>query len=409
MLTAVEVKNFKKSEKIQCFTDEKGLYLEVRPNGSKYWRLKYRFAGKENRLSLGVYPDVSLAKARESRDIARKQLKNGIDPSQQRKIDKINRSVQAANTFEAVALVWYSTKKPEWSESHAQTTLERLRRDLLPWLGSRPLNELSPPEILATLDRINKRGTTETARRCRGYVSQIFDFAISTGRSTNNPAKSLSAALPKTIGGHHPAIVDPVRFGAMLRDIETYAGNPITRAALQIHALTFQRPNEVSGMAWTEIDLPSAMWVIPATRMKSTKQRKATGQPHRVPLSRQAIAVLIDLQPLTGSGKLVFPSERGQGRCISENTARMALRGLGYSDHTPHGFRASVRTMAREQLHIDREVIERQLSHGSSEALGGAYDRTQYLSERITLMQSWADYLDKLRTGISNVINIRAA
>jgi len=374
MLTVLQIKAIKPTEKIQCFSDERGLYLEVRPNGSKYWRLKYRFAGKENRLSLGVYTEkaggVSLAEARDRRDAARALLKAGTDPSQQRKIDKIKKGTEAANTFEAMAMIWHTTKKPQWSESHTHTTIERIKRDLLPWLGSRPLNEISPPEILATLERISKRGTTETAHRCHGYISQIYDFAISTGRSTTNPAKALNAALPKTIGGHHPAIVDPGRFGAMLRDMDAYAGSPITRAAMQIHALTFQRPNEVSGMAWGEIDLPGAMWAIPAARMKSTKQQKANGQPHRVPLSKQAVALLSDLQPLTGAGHFVFPSERGQGQ-ISENTVRQALRSMGYTDHSPHGFRASVRTMAREYLRIDREVIERQLAHGSSEALGG--------------------------------------
>jgi integrase len=403
-LTNAELEKIKKSGVPGKYFDGNGLYVELTKSGAAYWRLKYRFAGKENRLSMGVFPAIGLKAAREARESARKLLANGIDPSQARKIEKITKHVTSANTFEAIALEWHQTKSSGWSISHADTTIERLKRDLLPWLGSRPLSDLKPPEILVTLRRIENRGTIETARRCRGYVSQIFNFAIATGRADTNPAIALGAALQTTIGGVHPAIVEPVRFGAMLRNIDTYAGSYVTRAAMQIHALTCQRPNEVSGMAWTEIDLAAAWWIIPATRMKGTKKRKARNNPHYVPLSTQAIAVLKDLQPLTGRGTLVFPGER-KGRCISENTARMGIRSMGYTDHTPHGFRASIRTMAREHLRYDKEVIERFLSHGSDEELGGAYDRTQYFADRIRLVQDWADYLDKLRIG-ANIIQL---
>ncbi len=396
MLTVTEVNGVKPSDKIQFITDSGGLYLEVRPNGAKYWRVKYRFSGKENRLSLGVYPKVTLAQARKKRNELKDQLATGTDPSQSRKLAKLTKHQAATTTFEALALEWYGTKKSGWSDSHALTTIERLNRDVLPWLGQRPLGELTPPEILAVLKRIESRGTVETARRCRGYVSQIFDYCIATGRAVNNPAKALGAAIKRTVGGHHPAIVEPGRFGQMLRDIQTYAGNPITRAALQIHALTFQRPNEVSGMEWSEIDLEAGLWTIPAARMKATLQRKAAAADHLVPLSLQAVSVLKDLQPLTGECGLVFPGER-KGRAISENTARMALRSMGYADHTPHGFRASARTLIHENLGFHKEMIERQLSHGSDEALGGAYDRTQFYEQRKKMMQAWADYLDQLR------------
>jgi integrase len=407
-LTDSTCRQAKPGEKAKKLADGQGLYLEITPTGAKYFRLKYRFAGKENRLSMGVFPTVTLKAARELAADARKMLSAGTDPSQARKAEKITRHIASANTFEAIALEWHGVKKSGWSTSHADTTIERLKRDLMPWLGHRPLGELTPPEVLATLKRIEGRGTIETARRCRGYVSQIFDFAIATGRADTNPAKSLNAALKTAVGGKHPAIVEPKRFGQMLRDIYTYSGSNITRAALQIHALTFQRPNEIREMQWDEIDLDAAMWRVHATRMKGTVQRKAVANDHFVPLSKQAVAVLKDLQPLTGHRALVFPSERGQGRCISENTCRMALRSMGYTDHTPHGFRASARTMLREQLHWNKEVIERQLAHGSDEELGGSYDRTEFHAERLLMMPAWADYLDKLRTG-ADVIQFKAA
>jgi integrase len=397
VLTDVQIKAIKPEKKIRCVTDEKGLYLEVRPNGALYWRLKYRHAGRENRLSMGVYPDTTLKAARTARDEARKLLSEGINPSQARKEKKFSVQVSSGNTFEHLALEWHAAKRSGWSTSHTDTCLARMKRDLFPWLGARPLTELKPPEILLVLKKVEGRGSIESAHRCKGIVSQVFDYCIATGRADTNPAQALGAALKSKVGGHHPAIVEPGRFGQMLRDIDGYAGSAITKAALEIHALTFQRPNEVSGMVWEELDLDEAMWVIPAQRMKRTVKAKSSGVPHYVPLSRQAVEVLREMQPLTGRGTAVFPSERGQGRSISENTARMALRGMGYSDHTPHGFRASARTLAREELRIEREVIERQLAHGSDEELGGAYDRAKFLADRFSLMQTWADYLDRLK------------
>jgi integrase len=402
MLTDAEIKQKKPTERIQFLTDEKGLYLEIRPNGARYWRLKYRHAGRENRLSMGVYPETTLKAARSARDAARKQLQEGIDPSQVRKAAKLTKQVAAGNTFEHLALEWHAARKSGWSASHAETCLARMKRDLFPWLGSRPLTEIKPPEMLVVLKKIEDRGTVETAHRCKGILSQVFDYAIATGRTDSNPASALGAALKSKVGGFHPAIVDPARLGQLMRDISGYTGSPITRAALQIHALTFQRPNEVSGMVWAELDLDGALWTIPAQRMKRTVKDKASGVPHFVPLSRQAVTVLRDLHPLTGFKSTVFPSERGDGRCISENTARMALRSMGYTDHTPHGFRATARTLARQELRVDREAIERQLAHKSDEQLGDSYDRAAFLADRIKLMQAWADYLDQLRVGNGN-------
>ncbi len=408
-LTDAQIKQLKPEKDTGKHFDGEGMYLEVTAAGGKYWRLKYRFGGKENRISFGVYPTVTLAEARRKRTAAKEMIRRGIDPSQSRKIEKLTIATSAENTFESLALDWHKTKAPGWAASHAQKTLERMTKNVFPWIGQRPLSELKPPELLACLKRIESRGAIETTRRVQQIMSAVFSFAIATGRAENNPARDIGAAITtKVTGGNHPAILEPVRFGAMLRDIETYTGSYITKAALQIHALTCQRPNEVSGMRWDEIDLDQALWTIPAARMKGTVGKKQSGAPHLVPLARQAIAVLKDLQPLTGDCGLVFPSERGQGRTISENTARQALRTMGYTDHTPHGFRATLRTMAEELLHFKREVVERYIAHGSREALGSAYDRTQFMQERLRLVQAWADYMDVLRTG-GNVVQLSKA
>lgn len=407
-LTDALIKQLKPPKDTGKHFDGHGLYLELAATGRKYWRLKYRFAGKENRLALGVYPEVTLKAARDQREAARKLLAAGTDPSQQRKLDKIALSIAASDTFEGMAREWLKVKSSGWSPIHTRTTLERMELNLFPWIGKRTLTEITIPELLVTLRRVESRGAVETAHRLQSILSQVFRFAIATGRAASNPAADLSAGLKTITKGNHPAIVEPVRFAALLRDAHAYGGSAITRAALQIHALTCQRPGEVAGMAWSEVDLDAALWLIPGERMKRTLKGKANGQPHAVPLSKQAVSVLKGLQPLTGSGPLVFPSERGQGRRISENTVRLALRSMGYTDHVPHGFRASIRTMAREYLHADNEVIERLLAHGSTENLGGAYDRTQFLKQRVELVQQWADWLDVLRTG-GNVVQLKVA
>lgn len=388
-------------------TDGGGMYLLVTSAG-KYWRMNYRFDGKRKTLALGTYPEVSLAKARAKREKAREQLADDIDPSAVKRIEKAARLTAAENTFKAIALEWYGSKASSWSTTHAETTIERMEKNIFPWLGARQLTDIEAPEVLATLRRIEARGAIDTTHRIKSIMSTVFRYAIATGRAIRNPAADVGVALKTTVKGHHPAIVEPKRFAQMMRDIYAYSGSNITRAAVQIHALTFQRPNEIRDMEWVEIDLDLGVWTVPASRMKGNLERKANGDAHTVPLSTQAIAILKDLHPLTGHHTKVFPSERGQGRSISENTARQALRSMGYLDHVPHGFRASARTLIREELHYDKEVIERQLSHGSDESLGGAYDRTQFLAERGKMMQRWADYLDKLRIG-AEIIEFKAA
>lgn len=381
------------------------MYLHVTETG-KYWRMNYRFDGKQKTLALGVYDAVSLANARVARDKAKKLIASGADPSTAKRVKKVADKALSVNTFRALATEWHNTKKSGWSISHAETTMERMEMNLFPWLGNRVITEIEAPEVLSTLRRIEARGAIDTTHRVKSIMNNVFRFAIATGRSVRNPATDVGVALKTTVKGHHAAIVEPKRFAQMMRDIHAYTGSNITRAAVQIHALTFQRPNEIQGMKWSEIDLDQRVWTVPPARMKGILERKAYGDPHTVPLSNQAIAILRDLHPLTGHGANVFPSERGQGRSISENTARQALRSMGYTDHVPHGFRASARTLIREALHWEKDVIERQLSHGSDEALGGAYDRTQFLAQRATMMQQWADYLDKLRTG-ADVIQLK--
>ena len=388
-------------------TDGGGMYLLVTGAG-KYWRMNYRFADKRKTLALGTYPEVSLAKARAKREKAREQLAEGVDPSAVKRIEKAAKLTTSENTFKAIALEWYGTKVSGWSITHADTTMERMKKNIFPWMGARPLTDIEAPEVLATLRRIEARGAIDTTHRIKSIMSTVFRYAIATGREIRNPAADVGVALKTAVKGHHPAITEPKRFAQMMRDIYAYSGSNITRATVQIHALTFQRPNEIRDMKWTEVDLETGKWIVPAARMKGSLERKANGNAHTVHLSVQVISILKDLHPLTGHGLKVFPNERGQGRSISENTARQALRSMGYFDHVPHGFRASARTLIREALRYDSEVIERQLSHGSDEELGGAYDRTQFLVERVKMMQDWADYVDSIRMG-GEVIQLKQA
>ena len=388
-------------------TDGGGMYLLVKAAG-KYWRMDYKFAGKRKTLAFGVYPAVPLARARQRREKARELLADGIDPNIAKTEERLAKAAAAVNTFEMIAREWHETKASGWSITHSDTTMERMEKNIFPWLGARPLTDIEAPEVLATLRRIEARGAINTTHRIKSIMSTVFRYAIASGRAVRNPAADVGVALKTTVKGHHPAVTEPKRFAQMMRDIYAYSGSNITRAAVQIHALTFQRPNEVRDMEWAEVDLDAGVWIVPAARMKGVLERKAHGDAHTVPLSTQAVAVLKDLYPLTGHGVKVFPGERGEGRSISENTARQALRSMGYLDHVPHGFRAAARTLIREALRYDTEVIERQLSHGSDEALGSAYDRTQFLAERAKMMQTWGDYLDKIRIG-ADVIPLRGA
>lgn len=392
------------------FTDGGGLYLEVAPNGSKRWFWKYLFDGKEKRLALGSYPDVPLKVAREAQADARKLQRNGVDPAQKRQLDKLARKVSSDNRFEAVAREYHAIKAPGWSETYAARWLERLEKDVFPWLGTLALPEVTAPLLLRTLRRVESRGVRELAHSLREGCGQVFRYGVATGRAERNPAADLRDALKPVDTKHMAAVLDPDGAGKLMRSIATYEGQPTTRTALHLAALLFQRPGNVRQMEWAELDLDGALWTIPAAKMKRTKKGKVNGRPHLVPLAPQAVAMLRDLKPLTGHGQYVFPSLLTGERSMSENTLRSALRRMGYTNDemTPHGFRAMARTIMVEKLGVQADVIEAQLAHGKGGPLGMAYDRAEFMAQRRTMMLAWADYLDALRQG-AKVLPFKAA
>ena len=409
MLTEIKIRTFKPSEKAVRLSDERGLYLEVTPNGGRWWRLRYRFGGKEKLISLGTYPDTGLKAARERRDAARKLLETGVDPSEARRAEKASNSQGATNSLEAVAREWHATiHVAQVSAGHAARTLIRLEQDVFPWLGRLPVGEITAPQLLQTTRRVEARGAIETAHRVLQACGQVFRYAIATGRAERDPTPDLRGALKPVLVQHMAAITDPQRVGELLRAIEGYKGMPITRAALQLAPLVFVRPGELRKAEWSEFDLDGAVWRIPAARMKRTKQEKLSGAAHIVPLSRQALATVRELHPLTGHGRFVFPSPRTGERPMSDNGVLSALRRMGFpsDEMTGHGFRAMARTLLAERLNVDEAVIEAQLAHAVKDALGRAYNRTEFLEQRRKMLQTWADYLDKLREG-AEVIPIK--
>ena len=409
MLTDTKIRTAKPGDKPVRLYDERGLYLEVTPNRGRWWRLKYRHEGKEKLLSMGTYPDTSLKAAREKRDQARALLAAGVDPSEARRSEKAAKTQLATNSFEAVAREWHATiHVPQVSTGHAARTLIRLEQDVFPRLGRVPVGEIKAPQLLEAMLRIEARGAIETAHRALQACGQVFRYAIATGRAERDPTPDLRGALKPVLVRHMPAITDPQRVGELLRAIESYKGMPITRAALQLAPLVFVRPGELRKAEWVEFDLERAQWRIPAARMKRIKQEKLSGAPHVVPLSRQALAVVRDLHPLTGQGRYVFPSPRTGERPMSDNAVLSALRRMGFpsDEMTGHGFRAMARTLLAERLAMDEAVIEAQLAHAVKDALGRAYNRTEFLEQRLKMLQTWADYLDRLREG-AEVIPIK--
>lgn len=392
------------------FTDDRGLYLEVAPTGSKRWFWKYLFAGKEKRLALGGYPAVSLKEARTARDDARKVLQSGTDPAHRRQLDKLERQTQRGTTFEAVARELHKTKESSLSAQYSARWLERMEKDLFPWIGSLPLADITAPLLLKTLRRIEERGASETAHTLRQTAGQVFRFGIATGRCERNPAPDLHGALKPINVKHMAAVLEPVQAGALMRSIATYESQPSTRAALRLAALLFQRPGNIRSMEWAEINMDAALWTIPAAKMKRTVHGKLNGRPHFVPLAPQAVEILKELQPLTGHGRYVFPSLITGERPMSENTLRTALRRMGYAneDMTPHGFRAMARTIMVEKLNVSSEVIEAQLAHGKTGPLGSAYDRAEFMEQRRKMMNTWANYLDELKVG-AKILPFKAA
>ncbi len=376
------------------------MYLEISPAGGKLWRFKYRIAGKEKRLSLGIYPDVGLTDARSRRDEARKLLAAGVDPSTRRKAEKQAGAERSANSFEVVAREWFARNRHRWSEGSIARTERLLEKDLFPWIGRLPVAEVTAPDLLTTLRRIESRGALETAHRTRSLTGQVFRYAIATGRAERDPSADLRGALSPAVKQHFASIIEPAKVGELLRAIYGYSGQASTAAALKLAPLTFVRPGNLRAAEWAEFDLDAAEWRLPAEKMKS-------GRPHVVPLAKQAVEILRELQPLTGRGKYLFPGQRTVQRPMSENTVNGALRRLGYGtdDMTGHGFRHMASTLLHEQ-NFPHDAIERQLAHGERDEVSATYNWAQYLPERRKMMQAWADYLDQLRTG-SNVVAIR--
>ena len=392
-------------------SDGEGLYLEVAPNGSKRWFWKFYPDGKESRLALGSYPDVTLKAARGARDAARMARQAGVNPVQARKAKKIASSTSSANTFEAVAREFHKLKADTWSPSHEAKWLRSSENHLFPHLGTLPLDSINAPTLLAVLKKAEAKGILSTAQDLMSMAGQVFRYGVQTGRCERNPAADLRGALKPHVAENFAAIVDTVKAGELLRAIDSYTGQPTTRAALLLSALIFQRPGNIRAMEWAWINLDAALLTIPAAAMKRTAHGKLNGRPHLVPLSTQALALLKALKPLTGHGVYVFPSNRTGERPMSDGTLNAALRRLDFSgdEHVAHGFRAMARTMMAEIIHgIDPDVVEAQLAHGKSGPLGSAYDRAEYMQQRQQMMQTWADYLDQLRAG-AKVLPFKAA
>jgi integrase len=397
-LTDTKIRNAKPGKKPQRLFDERGLYLEVSPAGGKWWRLKYRYEGREKRVSLGVYPDVSLRDARDRRDASRKLLADGIDPSENRKATKSASADRASNSFEVVTREWFVKFSSEWAPSHRDRIVRLFERDIFPWIGGRPISEVTAPELLTALRRIEARGALDTAHRARGICGQVLRYAVATGRCERDPSGDLRGALPPVKGKHFAATTEPSKLAGILRAMDGYEGELTVRCALRLAPMVFVRPGELRMAEWKDIDLDAAEWRYTVTK---------TNVPHIVPLCRQAVKILRDLQPLNGNGRFVFPGARTSKRPMSDNAILAAMRrmGIGKEEMSGHGFRAVARTILDEVLGIRPDFIEHQLAHAVRDPLGRAYNRTAHLPERRKMMQKWADYLDKLKAG-SAVISI---
>lgn len=393
-LTDIEVRTAKPGPKPYKLSDGGWLFLLVNPTGSKLWRIAYRIDGKEKLLSLGAYPAVSLKEARAKRDEAKALISQGMDPSHQRRIEKLTRAISNATTFKLVADEYVDKQKREGRAVNTLNKIEWLLSLATPKIGDRPISELSPAEVLAVLKAVEARGNYETAKRLRATIGAVCRFAIATARASNDPTSALKGALLSPKVKHRPAITDPVALGELLRAIDGFSGQPATVAALRLLPHVFTRPGELRMAEWTEFDLDKAIWTVPARRTKMRRE-------HLVPLSRQALDILEALRPITGEGKLVFPGTRTVQRPISENTLNAALRRLGYTtdEVTSHGFRATASTLLNESGKFSPDAIERALAHQDVDAVRRAYARGAYWAERVRMAQWWSDYLDELKRG----------
>lgn len=403
-LTDTFIKTVKPSTALsgEKYTDSQGLYLHVKEAG-KYWRINYRFQGKQKTLALGVYPAVSLAKARARRDKAREQLADGIDPGTAKREEKQNKATAAANTFEAVAAQWLLATAANRVAITQNKVVNWLKKDINPHIGTLPISTIGPRDVLAVARRMEARKAFDSAKRIVQICGQVFRYAVAEGTAERDITSDLRGALQHAEKKNYPAITDPKQAGDLMRSIYDYTGHPGTVAALKLTPLVFLRPGELRTAEWGEIDLDGAEWRIPGRKMKMKVD-------HIVPLSTQALDILRSVHPLTGHGRYVFPSLRTGERPMSENTINAALRGMGYAKevHCAHGFRATARTIMDEVLGERVDLIEHQLAHAVKDANGRAYNRTAHLPARRIMMQTWADYLDKLRIG-AEVIPFAAA
>lgn len=402
-LSEIQIKNAKPQETDYKLYDGGGLHLLVTSTGGKLWRLKYRVVGKEKQLALGAYPAITLADARQRREDAKKLLANGVDPGEMKKAQKAATVALVENCFEMIAREWHMKHSGKWSAVHATTIMDRLEKDVFPYMGARPVMEIKAPELLAVLRRIESRGALDTAHRVRNHCGQVFKYAVATGRAERDPSGDLQGALPPVKFGHRAALTDPKELTPLLRAVEGYQGSFVVKCAMQLLPMLFVRPGELRHMEWIELDFEGMQWNIPGEKMKMK-------QAHIVPLPAQAVHVLLELKPLTGHSKYVFPCHRSPLRCMSDNAINAALRRMGFekSEVTAHGFRATARTLLHEVLQFSPDAIEAQLAHAVPDRLGRAYNRTQHLAERKRMLQHWADYLDGLKQG-AKVIPLRRA
>ena len=396
-LTDVLIRSAKPKEKPYKLHDSLGLYLEVPPSGNKRFLMKYRFNGKENKISFGTYPATTLKAARERRDAERKLLADRIDPSHHRRTEKAAQLSRAANSFEQVTREWFAKNSPVWAPGHAARKIRLFERDIFPCIGRQPIAEIKPPEVLSVLRRIEKRGTLDTARRAHFYCGQVFCFAVSEGRAESDPSRDLRGALAPVVAGNFAAITKPDDLAPVLRLFDNYQANlPQVSAALRLMPMLFVRPGELRKAEWSQFDLDAAKW-----EYRLSKRVMGQKKDHIVPLSKQAIAILRDLRPLTGQGKFVFPNPKSSARPMSDNAILVAMRTMGIPKEvtTGHGFRATARTMMAEKLHYPHDWIEHQLGHMVKTPNGRAYDRTEFLPERREMLQTWSDFLDALKDG----------
>jgi integrase len=392
-LTDVTLKNIKPDIKAKKYSDEKGLYLLVHSNGSKYWRLKYRIAGKEKVLALGVYPDVTLAKARQKRDDARKLLADGVDVSLNKQQIKKAKYATEANSFEVIAREWLSIFFINKSESHKERTLKRLETYIFPWIGNKPISDITAPDVLNAVKKPQSQNKLETAHRALNATGQIFRYAVQTGRVIRDVTADLKGALPPAKVKHMASFTEPKDVAELLRAIDAFQGTFTVECALKLAPLVFTRPGELRRAKWKDIDLDAAEWRYLVSKTKTE---------HIVPLSTQAIKLLKDIQPVSGHGEFVFQGGHDPKKAMSEAAINAALQRMGYDTQTQitgHGFRAMARTILHERLNISPEIIEHQLAHAVPDNLGGAYNRTKFLDQRKAMMQQWADYLDELKAG----------